>query len=157
MNESGRLADQLSKALNGDAWHGPSWREALDGIGRDAAVRRPIPGAHSIAEVLLHATTWNDVVRRRLQGESPQVSGAEDWPLAGFGDEASWAAALTRFQESGNALVETVERFPAEKLYDKRPKTEGTWYDPISGQLQHLLYHAGQVALLKKAGVHASV
>jgi len=157
MNESVRLADQLSKALNGDAWHGPSWREVLEGIGREAALQRPIPDAHTIGEILLHATTWNDVVRGRLQGESPKVSGAEDWPAASFPEEASWSAVLTRFQETGKALVETVEQFPAEKLNDKRPGTQGTWYDLIVGQLQHLLYHASQVALLKKARVHASV
>lgn len=157
MNESGRLANELSKALNGDAWHGPSWREALEGIGREAAIHRPIPDAHTIGDVLLHATTWNDVVRRRLQGELPQVSGAEDWPQTSFADEAGWSAAVARFQETGKALVATVAQFPAEKLHDKRPKTERTWYELISGQLQHLLYHAGQIALLKKARVHASV
>jgi len=157
MNESGRLADQLSKALNGDAWHGPSWRDVLEGLPREAALQRPIPDAHTIAEVLLHATSWNDIVRRRLQGESPKVSGAEDWPPASFADQESWFAALARFRESGRALVATVEGFPVESLNEKRPGTQGTWYDLIVGQLQHLLYHAGQVALLKKARAHASV
>src|SRR5262245_18275031 len=157
MNESGRLAEQLSKALNGDAWHGPSWREVLEGIGRDAALHRPIPDAHTIAEVLLHATAWNDVVHRRLEGETPKVSGAEDWPAESIPDDASWSATLMRFEETDNALVATLDRFPAVKLNDNRPGTQGTWYDLIVGQLQHLLYHAGQVALLKKARVHASV
>jgi hypothetical protein len=80
MNESERLAQQLDRALNGNAWHGPSWREALEGLGRDAALKRPIPEAHTIAEIVRHATTWHDVVTRRLQGETPEVSDAEDWP-----------------------------------------------------------------------------
>src|SRR6266496_1112352 len=82
MNESERLADQLTRALNGGAWYGPSWREALEGITREAALYRPIPEAHTIAEILLHATTWHDVVRRRLEGESPEVSDTQDWPTA---------------------------------------------------------------------------
>jgi len=157
MNESGRLADQMSKALNGDAWHGPSWRDVLEGLSREAALQRPITDAHTIAEVLLHATSWNDIVRRRLQGESPKVSGAEDWPPPSFADQESWSAALARFRESGRALVATVEGFPVQSLNEKRPGTQGTWYDLIVGQLQHLLYHAGQVALLKKARMHVSV
>ena len=157
MNESKRLAEQLTKALNGDAWHGPSWREALEGIGRDAAVHRPIPGAHTIAEILQHATTWHDVVRRRLEGESPQVSDAEDWPGVTLQDEGAWSAAVARLFETGRGLAETVDRFPSEKLHDKRPGVDATWYELIIGELQHVLYHAGQVGLLKKAQVPAAV
>ena len=66
MNESERLAGELDKALNGEAWHGPSWREALEGVTPEQALAHPVPGAHSIAEVVRHAATWHDVVRRRL-------------------------------------------------------------------------------------------
>ena len=155
MNDSERLADQLKRALNGDAWHGPSWRETLEGVTREAALHRPIPEAHTIAEIVLHATTWHDVVRRRLQGESPDVSDAEDWPAAGFADEAAWSAALARLFETGNALVATVGQFPVKKLHEKRPGVDGDWFELIIGELQHVLYHAGQVTLLKKA--HAGV
>ena len=157
MNESKRLAEQMTKALNGDAWHGPSWREALEGIDREAAGHRPIPEAHTIAELVLHTTTWLDVVRRRLEGESPNVSDSENWPSAAFEDEGAWSAAVARLFESGKALMGVVNEFPAEKLHDKRPGVDGTWYDLIVGELQHLLYHAGQVSLLRKARAHAAV
>ena len=151
MEENKRLAEQLTRAFNGDAWHGPSWREALEGISCEEALHRPISEAHSIAEVLLHATTWNDVVRRRLEGESPEVTDAEDWPTARFQNEDAWAAAVARFFETGRALAETVGRFPAGRLLEERPGVDGTWYELAIGQLQHALYHAGQVGLLRKA------
>jgi hypothetical protein len=151
MNESKRLANEVRKALNGEAWHGPSWKEILDGVGREAATLRPIPEAHTLAEVVLHATTWHDVVRRRIEGETPEVTNTEDWPVAAFPDEAAWSASVTRLFETGKALADTIERFPAEKLHDKRPGVDGTWYELISGELQHILYHAGQVGILKKA------
>jgi len=157
MNESQRLGDQLTKALTGDAWHGPSWREALEGVTREAALHRPIAEAHTIAEILLHATTWHDVVRRRLEGESPQLSDSQDWPPAAFGDEAAWSAAVANLFETGSALAATVGRFPAEKLHEKRPGVDGTWYELVIGELQHVLYHAGQVALLKKARARVAV
>src|SRR2546427_13156119 len=113
MNESQRLGDQMNRALNGDAWHGPSWRETLDGVTREAALHRPVPEAHTIAEIVLHATTWHDVVRRRLEGETPEVSDAQDWPPAALSDEAGWAAAVARLLETGGALAATVTGFPA--------------------------------------------
>lgn len=155
MNESERLAGELDKALYGGAWHGPSWREALEGVGRGAALQRPIPGAHTIAEIVLHATTWHDVVRRRLEGETPQVSDAEDWPVPAFADDAAWAAAVERLLATGRALTETVRRFPAERLQEARPRAEDTWFGLVVGELQHALYHAGQVVVLKKADANA--
>jgi hypothetical protein len=155
MNDSERLADQLKRALNGDAWHGPSWREILEGINLEAALHRTIPEAHTIAEIVLHTTTWHDVVRRRLQGESPAVSETEDWPAPSFNDEGDWSDAGRRLLETGNALAATVAQFPVEKLHEKRPGLDGTWFELIIGELQHVLYHAGQVSLLKKA--HARV
>jgi hypothetical protein len=151
MNESERLAAEIDKALNGGAWHGPSFREALEGVDLAAAQARPIPAAHTIAEIVLHATGWHDVVRRRLLGESPQVSEARDWPKAPLADETAWRAAVERLFETGRSLCETVRAFPAAKLNEKRPQLDDTWYGLLSGQLQHVIYHAGQVAILRKA------
>jgi len=147
----------MNRALNGDAWHGPSWRETLDGVTREVALHRPIPEAHSIAEVVLHATTWHEVVRRRLGGEAPEVTDAQDWPAPKLKDEAEWEAAVARLFETGGALVATVNRFPAEKLLEKRPNVEDTWYALIAGELQHMLYHDGQIGILKKAHARVAV
>lgn len=157
MNESERLAQQLERALNGNAWHGPSWREALDGVTWQSATQRPIPEAHTLAEVVLHATTWHDVVRRRLEGESPEVSDAQDWPAPAITDDASWKATVANLFETGRALQATMAKFPAGKLGEIRPGTDGTWYELLIGELQHVLYHAGQVGLLKKAGARVAV
>jgi hypothetical protein len=152
MNESERLAQQLERALNGNAWYGPSWREALDGVTREAALRRPIPEAHTIAEIVLHATTWQDVVRRRLAGETPsQPTDAEDWPSGQLGDDRAWEAATKRLFDTGRGLGEAMAKFPPERLVEPRPGVDGIWYDLLVGVLQHVLYHAGQVALLRKA------
>ena len=156
MSESKRLADQLQRALRGDAWHGPSWREVLEDVSLADAVRRPIPQAHSIAEIVLHTTTWHDVAKRRLDGETPKVTEEQDWPKAAFTSEAEWTAATKRLFDTGQALGDTVGAFPEPRLQEERPGNAGTWYQLAIGILQHELYHAGQVALLRKAGVSAA-
>ena len=153
MNESERLADQIARALNGEAWHGPSWREVLEGVGRTAALQRPVPGAHSIAEIVLHATTWHDVARRRLLGEDPAVTDEQDWPKAAFATEQEWKEAVARLFDTGGALRDTVAAFPPARLPEKRPNVDQNWYTLAIGILQHDLYHAGQVGLLRKARV----
>jgi uncharacterized damage-inducible protein DinB len=156
MNESERLALELRKALNGEAWHGPSWRELLEGVTREEALERPIAGVHTIAEIVLHVTTWEDVARRRLEGETPEVSDAEDWPPPALPGESAWQATVERLFVTSRALRDTLARFPAERLHERRPGMDQTWYAMLIGELQHVLYHAGQVSLLKKAAVGAS-
>ena len=159
MNESERLADQISVALNGgvegvrDAWHGPSWKENLQGVPREAALHRPIPEAHTIGEIVMHASAWHDIVRKRLHGETPEITEAQNWPSGELKDNQAWALAVKRLFETGKSLVSTVEKFPPEKLHEKRPGVDGTWYELIIGELQHVLYHSGQVGILKKANV----
>ncbi len=152
MTESARLAAQLDRALEGEAWHGPAWAELLEDVSCRRAASRPIESAHTIAEIVLHSITWHKIVRRRLLGETPRVSAAQDWPDDVPGDEAAWQALVQELLESGRTLSATVAAFPAKRLREPRPAMDETWYDLISGQLQHMLYHAGQVALLKKAG-----
>ena len=151
MNASLALATELEKALFGGAWHGPSWSEVISGVSAEASQQRPIPEAHTIAEVVAHASKWFEVVNQRLQGENPDVSDAEDWPVAEGLAAGDWELLRDRSLERARALVETVRRFSPERLHETRPGMKDTWFELILGELQHVLYHAGQVGLLKKA------
>jgi len=158
MGESQRLADQLRKAFNGEAWYGPSWRESLEGVGPADARRRPVAQAHSIGEIVLHTITWHEVATKRLAGGTPpQPTDEENFPKAEFTHESEWKAAIDKLFATGNALAETIAAFPDAKLDEQRPNNAGTWYQLACGMLQHDLYHLGQVGLLKKAAEKAPV
>ena len=62
MKETGRINDQLQRAFQGKAWHGPSLKEALAGITADQAAARPVGNAHSIWELTHHIGAWADIV-----------------------------------------------------------------------------------------------
>src|SRR5438270_4731017 len=53
-SESLRIADQLHRAFEGDAWHGPCLRELLSGVTAKQAWTHPLPQGHSIWELVLH-------------------------------------------------------------------------------------------------------
>ena len=80
MSEIKRIHDQLRRAFEGTAWHGPSLKEILADISSDKAAANPIPGLHSIWEIVLHITAWDGIVKRRLGGEIVEPSDQEDWP-----------------------------------------------------------------------------
>lgn len=151
MTEIERILDQMRRAHEGGAWHGPSLREALDGVTAAQAAARPVPGAHSIREIVLHLAAWEDTLRRRLGGEPLAEPPEGDWPEGDGDGEAAWAALRGRLDDRSRRLREAVAALDDAGLDE--PPYEGTYtrYATLHGAVQHLLYHAGQVVLLRKA------
>ena len=149
MSEVDRMLDELVMAYQGPAWHGPSVREVLDGIDAATAARRPIADAHTIAEIVEHVAAWEDIVRRRIGGEKVEVTDEMDWPRAGAGAEG-WARTLERLDRGHHALRDAVRAFPETRLDEVSSDGRSTHYVLIHGAIQHDLYHAGQIAILRK-------
>ncbi len=157
MSETARIADQLRRAFSGDAWHGESLLEILDGITAAQAAARPVKHAHSIWELVFHITAWDGAVRRRLNGDAVELSDEQNFPSVMDPSEGAWRRAVENAKRVHDELVEAVAGFPDDRLKEKVPgkKSEPDWYDfyyMLHGVAQHELYHAGQIALLKKAG-----
>ena len=151
MSEIQRIVDQMDRAFAGDAWHGPSLEQVLDGISAEDASRHPIAQAHSIWELLHHVRAWNAIVRRRLKNETVEVTSEMDWPPVLESSAAAWKRAIEDCQESRARLRAAVEDFPEDRLAEKPGNSKDSAYIMLHGLLQHDLYHAGQMALLKKA------
>ena len=152
MSEAHRIEDQLRRAFEGNAWHGPSVRELLVDVTAKSASARPIVGAHSIWEIALHIATWDEVVRRRLEGEMivdlpPEV----DWPTVRDTSEEAWRKTVQDLERSHRALREAIARLDDARLAQGVPGKRHSVYIELHGIVQHDLYHAGQIALLKKA------
>jgi uncharacterized damage-inducible protein DinB len=153
MTESVRLADQIRRAFEGNAWHGDSVLELLADVNAKTAAAKPVPSAHSIWELLLHIAAWDDAVRRRASGEPVELSDAQNFPSVKDISEAAWRQAIESTRRSHNELIKAVAAFPDSRLQDQVPgKTEKyhNFFYMFSGIVQHELYHAGQIALLKK-------
>jgi uncharacterized damage-inducible protein DinB len=153
MSEPTRLADQIQRAFEGEAWHGDPLLELLGGVDATSAASRPIKGAHSIWELVLHITAWDDAVRRRAGGKAVSVSAKENFPPVNDTSESAWHTAVENLEQTHDALVKAVAEFPESKLQDQVPGKKEKYhnfYYMFSGIVQHELYHAGQIALLKK-------
>ena len=95
VSEAARIADQLCRAFDGSAWHGPALLELLEDVDAATAASKPLADVHSIWELVQHIAVWEDVGRRRLSGDRAQIeiSSPEDWPPAdrNIGDTARTA------------------------------------------------------------------
>ena len=153
MGEMERIADQLKRAYEGKAWHGPSVREALAGVDAAKAARHSPSGGHSIWEVALHIGVWEGIVWRRLAGESIRdLPDSQDWPAVDDTSEAAWQRTLAALLEQSRQLRTAVAAFPESRLSEMVPgtMTPRSFYGEMHGVLQHDIYHAGQISLLKR-------
>jgi uncharacterized damage-inducible protein DinB len=150
--ESGRIADQLRRAFHGSAWHGPALLELLEDVDAATAAAKPLPEVHSIWELLLHVAVWDDAALRRLDGKKWQPTGLANFPLAPRPTEAAWRKCIAETRRTHDALVKTVAALPDSRLRDRVPGKRYDFYHMLQGIAQHELYHAGQIAILKKAG-----
>lgn len=127
------------------------WSEILAGVTAREAAARPLNHTHSIWEIVVHIITWEGAVRRRLEGEAVEPSPEEDWPPVTDTRDMAWQRALEALKKGHMALREEVSRLAESRLKDIAPGIKYSIYFMLHGVIQHDLYHAGQIALLKKA------
>ncbi len=150
-SESVLISDQLRRAFEGDAWHGPALLELLQDVDAATAAAKPLPDVHSIWELVLHIAAWDEAARRRIGGETVQLTGTDNFPVVPKATGAAWRKAVTQAKRMHDALVKTVKALPESRLRDRVPGKKYDFYHMLHGVAQHELYHAGQIAILKKA------
>lgn len=152
MSEIERISDQLRRAFEGEAWHGPSVRQLLATTTCGQVAKRPITGAHTIWEIVVHMSVWEAVVRRRLLGEIIiDLAPEEDWPAVTNVTEPAWRKTLEQLEKSHMQTKQAIAQLTDERLAETVPGKGYTVYVMLHGVIQHDLYHAGQIALLRKA------
>jgi hypothetical protein len=74
MTEIDRILDQLKRAFEGGAWHWTIGERSFARCDCEQAHARPLGNAHSIWELVQHIAVWEDVGRRRLEGDPAEGS-----------------------------------------------------------------------------------
>lgn len=126
-------------------------RQLLRGITAKQAAARPLRKAHTVWELVLHITAWKRAVLRRMQGHALALSPAQNFPPMPKVTGANWQSTLAALQAAQQDLHRAVAALPQSRLQQIVPGKRYTVYFMLHGLVQHDLYHAGQIALLKKA------
>ena len=148
--ETKRIANQLKRSLEGVAWHGPSLKEVLDGVNAEIAIAKPSRDVHSIWELVLHIAFWQDIALKRTRGEEFDEPLGVDWPDPGAPNEVRWRDAVSALAQSGQHLIDAIRGLSEDDLDRKAAGKDYSIYFLLHGVVQHNLYHAGQIAILKK-------
>lgn len=149
---------QIQLTHAGEPWYGSPRTAILEGVTAKQAAAHPIPGGHSIWQLVLHMTSWTNEVCRRVQGGKPGAPTEGDWPAVGPVSEATWKSAQEGLAQAHARLLEVARTMPASRWSDRIGDTQsaplGTGLD-VAGMLvglaQHDAYHTGQIAVTKRA------
>jgi uncharacterized damage-inducible protein DinB len=100
-------------------------------------------------------------VTRRLEGGPHRPPAEGDWPAVRSTSKEAWDEALGALRRAHDDLGRTIEAAEDSSLSRQIGGAQVdamghpvTYYQTIVGILQHDTYHAGQIALLKKALNH---
>ena len=157
MKETERIREQLKRAFEGGAWHGPGVLEILENVSATQAASHPIVGAHSIWELVLHIKAWEDACRRRLSGDRAELTDEEDWPAFAETSDEAWKKTLTALREGHQKFSDAIASVDDTRLDEPILEGMNSVYATLHGAVQHDLYHAGQIAILKKASTGETV
>ena len=150
MHLTQHLAKHLREIHFGGNWTCSNLKDSLSGVTWQQATTQ-VHSFNTIATLTFHVNYFVSAALKVLQGapldandkysfDHPPINSTEDWQKL---LDKTWADA-----ENFAALI---EQLPETKLWeDFTDKKYGTYYRNIHGIIEHMHYHLGQIALIKK-------
>ena len=140
----------LQNIYEGEAWHGPSIVKALEGINAPLAFKK-FQKIHSIAELTDHMVVWKKFTIERLKGNDRyDVTENINWKKFSTTDEDAWNNIKNDLHLMQEEFINSLDHISDMKLTDLVFNKAYDYYTLLHGVVQHDIYHAGQISLLKK-------
>ncbi len=139
----------------GEPWYGRSITSIVKEVSPSRAYKKSSDGQHSIYEILQHMLAWRELFVSRLNGDTTstiQVNSSLDWgdlPTAKTAE--NWNRLVTRLSENQEALVNALRTKNDSALAEEFANSNASLETHLEGNLQHDIYHLGQIAILNKA------
>jgi len=138
--------------LSDEPWYGKSVYAILGEAGTGDIYYQPKGTSHSMIELLFHMLTWAEYTLCVLKNEEPEKAKsieALDWRTIKPSGH-SWEKGFTQFKFTNQKIIDLLDTkddsFLEQSLQDKN-------YDfrfLLNGLIHHHIYHAGQIAYIKK-------
>ncbi len=142
--------------FNGEPWYGKSLMSVVKTANSKKVYQKQNPEAHSAYEITYHLYAWRDLLVKRLNGDTKSkisMDSAEDWsPLPKDQTAATWKKLLAQLEQNQKELLAALPKWKDADLDKNFAGTAYSLRTHLNGQLQHDIYHIGQIALALKNG-----
>jgi hypothetical protein len=144
------IARQIRAAFFGDNWCGVSLRSAVDGLTL-AQANNAQPNAHSIAELVFHIGYYYEGVLAVLNGGPLSIKDKYSFDMPILSTESEWLSLLERTWRIAEDFAQRLESLSDDQMANTFVDAKyGDYYRNMTGVVEHLYYHLGQIVLLKK-------
>ena len=109
-------------------------------------------GEHNtIAALVFHMQYYTGGIMAVLRGGDLTIRDRYSFDAPAITTEDEWRAYVEEVLAQAEAFAALIETWPEQRWGETFVKTEyGSYYDNVTGNLEHQHYHLGQVALLRK-------
>jgi len=143
---------QVMQVYEGGSWQGESLLNKLDKVNDQLAFVNPLPGVHSVGELVWHIVFWRNAIIRRLKGEAAAdatIESEDNWRSISKLQEMGWKNILKALDDSQKDLIALLETKNDNDLQKEFKDGEDYAY-LVEGAIHHDIYHLGQIGLVLK-------
>ncbi|HOY07931.1 MAG TPA: DUF1572 domain-containing protein [Saprospiraceae bacterium] len=150
MNLSAHIAKQLRDVHFGGNWTASSLKEHLTDITWQQAVTR-VESFNTIAILVFHTNYYVEAVLKVLRGGPLDAKDKFSFDHPPIQSQEDWDKMLDKTWSDAEAFAQAIEQLPEEKLWEDFHESKyGNYYRNLTGIVEHLHYHLGQMVLIKK-------
>ena len=156
MNNSSLIAKQVRDAHFGGNWTGVNLMDTLADISWEEATKK-IYSLNTIAALVFHMNYYVDAVLNVLHGEPLTASDKYSFDAPPIHSGGDWKKLIDKTWRQARELAELIDKLPDTKLNETfADEKYGTYYRNLHGIVEHIHYHLGQIALIKKLLRHTA-
>jgi hypothetical protein len=150
MQIPGQMAKHFRDVYFGGNWTSVNLKDTLKDISWQQAVTK-VHDLNSIAVLVYHVNYYVHVVLKVLQGQPLSASDKFSFDLPPIQSEADWQHLLNTTCAEAESFAGLVEQLPESSLLEIFiDEKYGNYYRNITGIIEHLHYHLGQIVIIKK-------
>lgn len=148
------ITQQMAKHLRdvhlGGNWTCSNLKDNLNGLNWQQATTQ-VYGFNTIATLTYHMTYYVSVALKVLQGGPLDAKDEYSFNHPPIQSQEDWDRMLNKIWADVEICANLIEQLPDERLNENfTDEKYGSYYRNIQGIIEHLHYHLGQIALLKK-------
>ena len=152
--EISNYISEFETIYNGEPWYGKSLMAVISNADPKDVFKKPKSTGHSAYEITQHLYAWRDLLVKRLKGDikaSIEMNSKEDWsPLPKEQNGETWKALIKKLEVNQLELIRCLPDWSNSSLDKDFAGTSYSLRTFLNGQIQHDIYHIGQIALALK-------
>ena len=149
-----KIAQQIAKHLRevhfGENWTWSNYKQLLSDLDYRKATEKH-GDLNSIATLTAHATYYVKIQGQVLGGAALEAKDELSFVHPPIHSQSDWEHCLEEIWSNAESLATAIELLPDSRLNEIFVEEKyGSYFRNLHGMIEHLHYHLGQIAILKK-------